>query len=65
MKINSQSVDVVQAILILKYQGANLNFYNKIRYNIMFQKVIKKRGESAINYINRFQNAKALEISPE
>ena len=29
----------------------------------MFQGVVQKLGESEINYITRFQNAKALEIS--
>ena len=38
-------------------------FYDQCRYNIMFQKVAHKGGESAINHINIFQNAKYLAIS--
>ena len=29
----------------------------------MFQQVVHKGGESSINYVKRFQNAKVLEIS--
>ena len=36
---------------------------DQIRYNILFQQVIQKLGEWAINYIKIFQNTKALEIS--
>ena len=53
----------VQAIKRLKPQGVNMSFYDKIRYNILFQQVKQKLGESATNYIKVFQNAKALEIS--
>ena len=52
--------DGLQAITRLKYQCANVNFYENIRYNITFQQVVHKGGESEINYINIFQNAKAL-----
>ena len=40
-----------------------MNFYEQIRYNIMFQKIIYKEGDSEINYIKIFNNSKALGIS--
>ena len=40
-----------------------MTFYVQISYNRLFQQVIHKGGESAINYIKRFHNTKALEIS--
>ena len=40
-----------------------MTFYNKSRYNIQFQKVVIKAGESEINYIKIFQNAKDLSVS--
>ena len=42
--------DVVQGITISQYQCANMNFADNIRYNILFQKVVHKRGESEINF---------------
>ena len=56
-------MDEVQAISRLKPQCANMNFSDQIRYTRMFQKVVHKEGEIAINYIKIFHNAKALEIS--
>ena len=53
----------MQAISILKSQCLNTTFANKSRYDRLFQKVIQKGGESAINYIKIFQNDKALSIS--
>ena len=41
----------------------NITFSDKIRYDRTFQQVTHKGGESAINYIKRFQNAQALSIS--
>ena len=38
-------------------------YSDKGRYNILFQKVVHKRGESAIKYIRIFQSKNALEIS--
>ena len=38
-------------------------FSDKSRYDRTFQKVTHKGGESAINYIKRFQNAHALSVS--
>ena len=52
-----------QAISVLKSQCANIKFSDQIRYNRLFQKVVHKEGESKINYIKIFQNAKALAIS--
>ena len=52
--------DRVQAISILQSQFANTTYSDQSRYNRMFQRVVHKEGESAINYIKIFQNAKAL-----
>ena len=40
-----------------------MNCFDKSRYDTTFQQVTHKRGESAINYIKRFQNAHALSVS--
>ena len=40
-----------------------MNFDDKSRYDRTFQQVTHKGGESAINYIKRFQNAHALSVS--
>ena len=40
-----------------------MTFADKIRYERTFQQVTHKGGESAINYIKRFQNAHALSVS--
>ena len=40
-----------------------MTFADKSRYYKTFQKVTHKGGESAINYIKRFQNAHALSVS--
>ena len=53
----------VRDISILIPQCANMTYSDQIRYIIMFQQVIYKGGEPAINYIKRFHNTKALEIS--
>ena len=53
----------VQTISILQYQWSKTTFADQSRYNRLFQKVVHKVGESEINYIKIFQNAKALEIS--
>ena len=54
--------DGVQAISILHSQCTNKTFSYKRRYNIMFQKVVHRGGESEINCIKIFQNAKDLAI---
>ena len=61
--INEYPVDGYQAISRLQSKCANINFYNQSIYNRIFHQVINQGGESEINYINIFQNAKALEIS--
>ena len=40
-----------------------MTFADKSRYDRTFQQVTHKGGESAINYIKRFHNAKALSVS--
>ena len=40
-----------------------MTFADKNRYDITFQQVTHKGGESAINYIKRFQNAQVLSFS--
>ena len=40
-----------------------MTFADKSRYDRNFQQVTHKGGESAINYIKRFQNAQALSVS--
>ena len=44
----------------LQSHCANMTFADKSRYDRNFQQVTHKGGESAINYIKRFQNAHAL-----
>ena len=40
-----------------------MTFADKSRYDRTFQQVTHKEGESAINYIKRFQNAQDLSVS--
>ena len=47
----------------LQSHCANMTFADKSRYDRTFQQVTHKGGESAINYIKRFQNAQALSVS--
>ena len=47
----------------LQSHCANMTFADKSRYDRTFQQVTNKGGESAINYIKRFQNAQALSVS--
>ena len=53
----------VQSIIRLKSQCVKMNISNKIRYNILFKKGIRKVGNPAIIYIKMFYNSKDLEIS--
>ena len=55
--------DGEQDISRFKPQWANITFADRSRYNIMFQQVLHKGGESEINYIKIFQNNKDLDIS--
>ena len=47
----------------LQSHCANITFAGKSRHDRTFQKVTHRGGESAINYIKRFQNAQALSVS--
>ena len=47
----------------LQSHCANMTFADKSRYDRTFQQVTHKGGESAINYIKRFQNEQALSVS--
>ena len=53
----------LEAITRLQSQCANMTFSDKNIYNRQFQKVVHKWGESAIKYIEIFENAKDLEVS--
>ena len=53
----------VKCIENLKSHCANMTFADKSRYDRTFQQVTHKGGESATNYIKRFQNAHALSVS--
>ena len=57
------SKDGVKCIEKLQSPCANMNFADKSRYDRTFQQVTHKGGKSDINYIKRFQNAKALSVS--
>ena len=46
-----------------KSHCSNMTFADKSRYERTFQQVTHKGGESAINYIKRFQNAQVLSVS--
>ena len=43
----------------LQSNCANINFADRSRYDRIFQQVTHKGGESAMNYMKRFQNAHA------
>ena len=53
----------VQSISRLQSQCATMIFADQIIYNRMFHQVVHKGGDSAINCIKGFQNAKALATS--
>ena len=55
--------DGIKFIEKLQPHCANMTFSDKSRYDRTFQQVTHKGGESAINYIKRFQNAQALSVS--
>ena len=50
----------IKCIEKLQSHCANMTFADKSRYDRTFQQVTHKGGESAINYIKRFQNAHDL-----
>ena len=55
--------DGIKCLEKLQSHCANMNFADKSRYDRTFQQVPHKVGESAINYIKRFQNAQAFSVS--
>ena len=55
--------DGIKCLEKLQSHCANMTFADKSRYNSTFQQVTHKGGESAINYIKRFQNAQDLSVS--
>ena len=55
--------DGIKCMEKLESHFANITFADKSRYDKTFQQVTYKEGESAINYIKRFQNAQALSVS--
>ena len=55
--------DGIKCMENLQSHCANMTFADKSRYDRNFQKVTHKGGESAINYIKRFQNAQAFSVS--
>ena len=55
--------DGIRCIKKLQSHCANMTFADKSIYDRTFQQVTHKGGESAINYIKRFQNAQALSVS--
>ena len=55
--------DGIKCMGKLQSHCANMTFADKSRYDRTFQQVTHKGGESAINYIKRFQNAHALSVS--
>ena len=54
--------DGIKCIGKLQSHFENMIFSDKSRYDRIFQQVTHKGGESAINYIKRFQNAHALTV---
>ena len=54
--------DGVKFISKLQSHFANMNFYDKSRYDRIFQKVTHKGGDSAMNYIKISQNAQDLSV---
>ena len=55
--------DGIKCIERLQSHCANMTFADKSRYDSTFQQVTHKGGGSAINHIQRFQNAQALSVS--
>ena len=55
--------DGIKCIEKLQSHCANMTFADKSRYDRTFQQVTQKGGESAINYIKKFQNTQAFSIS--
>ena len=53
----------IKCIEKLQSHCANMTFADKSRYDRIFQQFTHKGGEYAINYIKRFQDARALSVS--
>ena len=53
----------IKCIEKLQSHCENMTFADKSKYDRTFQQVTHKLGESAINYIKRFQKAQALSVS--
>ena len=56
-------IDGIKCSEKLQSHCANMTFSDKSRYDRTFQQVTQKGGESAMNYIKRFQNAHALSVN--
>ena len=55
--------DGIKCLEKLQSHCANMTYADNSTYDRTFQQVTHKGGESAINYIKRFQNAQALSVS--
>ena len=55
--------DGIKCIDKLQLHCAKMTFANKSRYDRTFEQATHHGGESAINYINTFQNEHALSVS--
>ena len=53
----------MKCISKLQPHCANMTFSEKISYDIIFQKVTHKGGETEMNYIKIFQNTQVLSVS--
>ena len=58
--IDNSPKDGIKCLEKLQSHCANMTFADTSRYDITFQQVAHKGGESAINCIKRFHNAQAL-----
>ena len=54
--------DGINCIEKLQSHCAKMDFSEKSMYDRIFQQVTHKGGESAMNYIKRFQNSQALSL---
>ena len=61
--IDEFPVDGMKFIENIQLHCSHMTFSDKSRYDRIFQQVTHKGGESAMNYIKRFQNAQALSVS--
>ena len=54
--------DGVKCISKLQSHCANMTFSDKFRYDIIFQQVTHKGGESEMNYIKIFKDSQSLSV---